>query len=754
MNHLNFKMRNVFLFILLFLSAAAAQNLKTKNNPAPLIPMPDSVEWLKGKFLLSDQTNFTCQPGKLQSYFVDRVNELIGINLKANTRSQARSRIIFNIDGSLIGRGKEFYSLSVSENKIEITALTEEGLFRGSQTLFQLISPSAKSKKDGSPVDITCCKIIDKPKFKWRGLNLDCARHFMSKDFIKRYIDIISYYKMNVLHLHLTDDQGWRIEIKKYPKLTQIGAWRKEADGSTYEGFYTQDDIKEIVAYAQSRFVTIVPEIEMPGHCLAALASYPENSCTGGPFEVINKWGVFDDVYCAGKDSTFIFLESILDEVIKLFPGKYIHIGGDEVPKDRWSKCPRCQARIKAEGLKDEEGLQSYFVKRISNYLNLKGKEVIGWDEILQGGLADGAIVESWQGMNGAALAAKQKHYTISSTYAYTYLSSDVENLDLRIAYSFEPVPKDIPNDQTKFVMGGEASLWTEETLQNEVDGKLFPRLLALSEVFWCAAGKKDYDEFHSRVQNSYEDLKALGIQYGQEAKAISFSTSYDELKKEFIVNVTPGQKEIDIRYTLDGSEPNLSSLSYIGPIEATDQTELKIYAFLNGSFTGKKIELSFEDNKAIKAKLSLANRYNDMYMACGENTLIDGIRGSNDFHDGLWQGFNGVDFEGVIDLGSEKAISEVSPRFLQDMKAWIFMPASVEIALSNDGVNYFRKKIIENNIPQNDSLVVLKDFQASFNNDKARYIKVIGRGIKKCPPWHTGAGQDAWLFIDEIEVK
>ena len=545
-----------------------------QEKPSALIPYPQKVEWLKGKFILTPSSQIICSSLHLQNYFVERIKTLTGLSIESTYNNSAASKIIFSLDSLMKNGGEESYELTVSANIIKVTAPAEEGLFRGMQTIFQLIPPEDKADKNKTSIGIACCNISDSPAFTWRGLNLDCARHFMSKDFIKRYIDILAYFKFNKLHWHLTDDQGWRIEIKKYPLLTKVGAWRKESDGSIYGGFYSQEDIKEIVAYAKSRFITIVPEIEMPGHCLASLASYPQNSCTGGPFEVGTAWGVINDVYCAGNDSTFVFLENILDEVTALFPGNYVHIGGDEVPKFRWKECPKCQARIKTEHLKNEDELQSYFIKRISNYLYSKGKNVIGWDEILQGGLAPGAIVQSWQGAQGTIDAANQGHYTICSPTSNTYLDYDPDDLDLQTAYYFNPIPSELKPDQKKFILGSEANLWTERAPQNLVDGKLFPRLLALTEVCWNNPQIKNYDEFLARVRNSYADLTALGIQYGPESKAISYSTSYDEINKEFKVNITPGQKDLIIRYTEDGIEPDTSSAIYTAPIIINKTTD------------------------------------------------------------------------------------------------------------------------------------------------------------------------------------
>jgi hexosaminidase len=385
---------------------------------------------------------------------------------------------------------------------------------------------------------VPSCEITDEPRFAYRGMHLDVGRHLFPVEYIKRYIDMIALHKMNTFHWHLTEDQGWRIEIKKYPKLTEVGAFRKETivghagkkpavyDGKPYGGFYTQEDIRDIVAYAKSKFITVIPEIEMPGHSLAALAAYPELSCTGGPFEVGTKWGVFDNVYCAGKEETFKFLEDVLTEVIALFPSQYIHIGGDECPKTKWAKCPLCQQRIRQEGLKDEKELQSYFIRRIEKFLISKGKRLIGWDEILEGGLAPEATVMSWRGTAGGIEAAKQGHDVIMSPNKYVYLDyyqCEPEGqplaiggyLPLELVYSFNPQFSELNANEQKHILGLQGNVWSEYlSTPQYMEYMTYPRMFAISEIGWTPASKKDFEDFLARFEVQRKRYDKLGINY------------------------------------------------------------------------------------------------------------------------------------------------------------------------------------------------------------------------------------------------
>jgi hexosaminidase len=462
---------------------------------------------------------------------------LLMTRLQEETKYQANpnasKKIHFNYEENAMPN--EGYSIEITTDNIILTANSESGFFYSLQTLFQLFDVSEKYENS---IMLPTLKITDYPAFKYRGVHLDVCRHYYPKEFIYKYLDMMAAHKMNVFHWHLTEDQGWRIEIKKYPKLTEISSKRSETvvkknfdpfigDGKPIEGYYSQEDIKDIVKYARNRNITIIPEIEMPGHALAALAAYPELSCTGGPFEVGKKWGVYDDVYCAGNEEVFIFLQNVLDEVIELFPSKYIHIGGDECPKTRWKECPKCQQRMKDEGLADEHELQSYFIKRIEKYLNAKGKIIIGWDEILEGGLAPNAVVMSWRGESGGIEAANQNHNVImtpNSTCYFDHYQSDNTDQEpfaigglttLEDVYLYNPIPGELPEDKKKYILGVQSNVWTEYMKTSEhVEYMLFPRLCALSEVAWTNPKDRNYKIFMDRLKIHKTRLEKMEINY------------------------------------------------------------------------------------------------------------------------------------------------------------------------------------------------------------------------------------------------
>ncbi|MBK9592135.1 MAG: beta-N-acetylhexosaminidase [Crocinitomicaceae bacterium] len=402
-----------------------------------LIPEPVLVEKREGFFKINSETVLSYPEDLINEgdYFNKLIDSSSSFQLTKVLKSQSNKseielKIVNDFPAEL--QHGEAYRLIISPEKLQITALTSTGIMRGIQTVRQLFIPAFHSGEKRQAWYLPCLKIEDKPAFEHRGLMLDVCRHFFEKEVIFEYLDLMAFYKMNILHFHLTEDQGWRIQIDKYPLLNTISSYRKEKDGTIYGGFYTKEDLKEIVAYAKERHIVVIPEIELPGHAQAALAAYPEYSCNGGPIEVVNDWGVFKEIYCAGNDSTFKFLEDVLTEVMEIFPSEYIHIGGDEAPKFRWEHCAKCQQRMKDEGLKDEHELQSYFIQRIEKFLNSKGRKLIGWDEILEGGLSENASVQSWRGMDGGLAAAQQKHYVVMSPTSHCYIDYGLDAIDLK----------------------------------------------------------------------------------------------------------------------------------------------------------------------------------------------------------------------------------------------------------------------------------------------------------------------------------
>ncbi len=607
--------------VVFFSTAMIIMGTNINMSKVSIIPKPKEIKIHNGQFKINESTKIIIESDnpKVESvaeYFTKQFNSASGFSLriyKAGKKDGAQNVIVFsdkNLDSSL---GDEGYFLTSNTEKITLNG-TAHGLFYGVQTLFQLLPVEVYSSKKVANVNwsMPAVEIKDKPRFKWRGMHLDVGRHMFPVSFIKKYIDYIAMDKLNTFHWHLTEDQGWRIEIKKYPKLTEIGAWRNgtqigktdSIDNKRYGGFYTQDEIREIVKYAEDRFVTVVPEIEMPGHSVAALSSYPELSCTGGPFEVRTLWGISDDIYCAGNDSVFTFLKNVLTEVMQLFPSKYIHIGGDEAPKDRWEKCQKCQARIEKEGLKNEHELQSYFIKRIEKFLNSKGRQIIGWDEILEGGLAPNAAVMSWRGIEGGINAAKQKHNVVMTPTNYCYFDyyqGQPENeplaiggfLPLEKVYSYEPVPEELNSDEQKYIMGAQANLWTEYIDTPELaEYMTLPRICALAEVGWSPKEKRNLDDFLNRMELHYNRLDQLGINYRWPSlKGLNYKNVFIENATLRIIST---KSNTEIHYTIDRSDPTINSLLYTKPIKVWQSTIFKIKEFASNGKSSPTYEVHY----------------------------------------------------------------------------------------------------------------------------------------------------------------
>lgn len=599
----------VFIFIVNFF-CAAAKSQSSESDPGSVIPRPLAIKTYPGKFIVSSSARIYADPadpglkniGEILSLML---KEQTGVNIaviNSSAPANAKNAIVLTTKNVSDTLGNEGYSLSVRQDQIVLKGLKPAGVFYGIQTLAQLLPPVTEKGKRG--VSIPSADITDKPRFGWRGLMLDAGRYFYSVDFVKKYIDYLAMYKMNVFHWHLTEDHGWRIEIKKYPRLTEVAAWREgtqfdrspgQINNNPHGGYYTQEQIREVVAYAAERYVTVVPEIEMPGHSLAALAAYPELSCTGGPFKMPVRWGIQKDVYCAGNEQTFTFLQDVLTEVAGLFPSPIIHIGGDECPKDRWKACPKCQARIKAEGLKDEHELQSYFIRRIENFLLTKNKRIMGWDEILEGGLAPNASVMSWRGIKGGIEAAKQHHDVIMTPTDYLYFDYYQGEpyhepvaigglLTLEKVYSYEPVPAELSAAEAKYIKGAQGNIWCEYIHSPEkVEYMTFPRAAALAEVVWTAPRLKNWEDFKRRMVYEYKRYEDKGINYSKSAYNVWLKVSVDSVAGKAAVELKTDSYRPEIRYTTDGTEPAANSKLYSGSFSVSMPSIIKAAAFKAG---------------------------------------------------------------------------------------------------------------------------------------------------------------------------
>ncbi|MCZ2460861.1 MAG: family 20 glycosylhydrolase [Chitinophagales bacterium] len=655
------------------------------------------------------------------------------------------------------------YKLTVDGNGITIAGDNANSVFNGIQTLIQLLPAPGSSLR----LPVPYCEITDYPRFSYRGMHLDCCRHFFPIDYIKKYIDFLALHKMNYFHWHLTDDQGWRIEIKKYPKLTQVGGWRNGTiigrypgtgnDSIHYGGFYTQEQIKEIVRYAADRYITVVPEIEMPGHAMAALAAYPYLGCTKGPYEVQQTWGVFDDVFCAGNDSTYTFLQGVLDEVMSLFPSKYIHIGGDECPKTRWKTCPVCQKRIKTEKLKDENALQSYFIQRIEKYVNSKGRSIIGWDEILEGGLAPNATVMSWRGEQGGISAAVQNHDVIMTPGDWCYLDksqSEHEDsitiggyLPVSKVYSYEPVPASLTADQAKHILGAQGNVWTEYIGNTKkLEYMLFPRMSALSEVLWSQKMNRDWSDFERRLLAEFRRYDLWKVNYSDAYFELNTSVLPDS-NHDGILWKIENKFNKPMFMTFEGTD---STWGYNGP--QLIQNTVKARGFFNIDNRTVEVKQNFYFNKATGKNIALAKEPSKNYPGDGAFTLVDGIQNDKGMdRPSQLLGFIGNDCDAIIDLGSPQYLSNVNFHTLKDTGNWIWPPKYVEVFISDDGKNFSSVKRSDDFSSTGRTNVV---FKVNFGLVKTRYIRVLAKNTGVIPNGNPGAGYESWLFADEIEIN
>jgi len=768
----------VRLFLAIYLLFPVLLNAQ-KPGRVQIIPDPVSYESTQGAFTLNPQTIVLLPSNDAEitlasEYLVARLRSATGFPLPVSTtkskKQKTHSVILFQKEKDT-NIHPEGYFLKVESNQITIKSSTGAGAFYAIQSLLQLFPPQLFSTDTHKEVAWTAqnCSIEDYPRFSYRGLHLDVGRHWFPVSFIKKYIDLLAIHKMNRFHWHLTEDQGWRIEIKKYPKLQEIAACRDKTiqghnsdqpqtyDNTRYCHFYTQEEVRDIVEYARQRFITIVPEIEMPGHALAALTAYPELGCEGAGYQTATKWGVFDDVFCAGNEKVFNFIDGVMSEVTSLFPGEYVHIGGDECPKIRWQECASCQRTIKNENLHDEHELQSYFIRRAEKILAKYGKKLIGWDEILEGGLAPTATVMSWRGIDGGIAAAKAGHDAIMTPGSHCYFDfyqSDPASeplaiggyLPLEKVYSYEPIPAELSPEQGKHILGAQGNLWTEYiTTPDKAEYMAYPRASALAEVVWSPKENRNWDDFRSRIRKHFQILDALNVNYARSFFDIASQFSMGK------VSLTCADPTVQIRYTTDGTEPSLESTIYTTPFTLSQSATIKANAWQGGKSLGKTFSIQLTVHKATGKPYTLSSQP-DTYKGGEQFALTNGVTGNMRTWN-AWVGLAGKDLDPVIDLGEVTTINRVYTNYVNSKKSWIHPPKSIEVLVSEDGLSFTSQGI--RSIDSEEKMNSGKErILFSLSGVKARYVKIIATNIGIIPEGYQGAGQNAWLFLDEIVVE
>ncbi len=665
-----------------------------------------------------------------------------------------RRPLTFKSDTSL---AEEAYVLSVEAVGVTIAAGDKAGAVHGLVSLRQML-PIACETGTCESVKLPLVRISDSPSYPHRGLLLDACRHFQPIDRVKHLIDQLALHKMNVLHWHLTEDQGWRIEIAAYPRLTEVGAWRTEKDSSQHGGFYTKAEIREVVDYAAVRGVEIIPEIELPGHSRAAIAAYPWLSCTGEALPVPNDWGVFKDIYCAGNDSTLAFLKTVLDEVVELFPSRYVHIGGDEAPKVRWSACEKCQTRIAANHLHAEHDLQSWFINEIGAHLATHGKTLIGWDEILEGGIPEGATVQSWRGVDGGIQALRAGHDAILSPTSHCYFDYPLQATDLAEVYTFGTVLDAIPRDAPGRLLGGECNMWTEHAPAHLVDAKIFPRLVAMSEVLWGTADTARYDAFLARLDRHYDRLDAQGVDFGLETVPVTATSHIED--GQLSVLIEPAMRGVTGNAgfvpTITGIPEQVTALPATFTIDGLGEVRAEI--------THRHRILDLPERFPVAGHLGLAASHVDMrhtpspyYPGGGPEGLADGWRGSTDFRDGHWQASQGEDMGVQLAWPQTVQVDSVTVQFYLYQDAWIFLPDKIQLAYStsDDEVDILAFMPAELGWPpvqepDDRQTIVSLTLPLDVRTD-AVWFQAFNSG--PCPDWHDAATEPTWLFMDEFVV-
>lgn len=776
MKRISFNLMGV-LCILFSTCFYACSEKRTLNSDYEIIPKPLDVN-CKGdaSFLLKDGVAVIYPENnrKMQDnaeFLVDYVERQTGVKLTSHAGMPVDGAICLTLD--LNDDNAEAYKLIVNDKRVCISGASEAGVFYGIQTLRKSL-PVAQDIN----VNLSAVEIYDKPRFAYRGAMLDVARHFYTVDEVKTFIDMLALHNINRFHWHLTDDQGWRIEIKKYPKLMSVASERKETvvgrwysgiyDGKPYGGYYTQDELRDVIDYAAKRHITIIPEVDLPGHMQAALTAYPELGCTGGPYEVRTIWGVSQDVLCVGNDFTLQFVKDVLSEVADIFPSEYIHIGGDECPKVRWEKCPKCQERIKSLGLKSdakhtkEQRLQSYMIQEAAKYLKEKGKRIIGWTEILEGGLVPDATLMSWIGESGGIEAAHQHHDVIMTPNTYLYFdyyqSKKVEDEPLAIGgylpiektYNYEPMPKELTEEEQQYIKGVQANLWTEYIpIFSQAQYMVLPRLGAAAEVQWTDPSKKDYKDFLRRVPHLVAVYDCYGWNYATHVYDVNVDMKADTVNH--VLNVQLSTMADDpIYYTLDGQDPTEKSLKYTKPFTIDQSVVLKTMV-VHPDRTSKISVDTIRFNKATLKPVVLLQPNESRFSPDGPVVLVDGRNGNHSFDTGAWLAVAGNDLEAVINMQAETILSSASVHVYVRKDAWLFDARGFSVSVSSDNKNYKEVASQEYKQMQESDSDGIIEHELSFDPCKATYVKIKVISEKSMPDWHWDAGKAPFLLVDEI---
>lgn len=757
------------------LTLSACTPTKREVGNLNVIPQPQEVvqNFQENPFVIHSGTKIVYPAGneKLErtaEFLASYIKEATGLTVQCTTENKESDAIILSVDTAI--KQKEGYRLEVTSNNIRLAGGSEAGVFYGIQTLHKSM-PVTKDRESASAIPAGI--VNDYPRFDYRGFMVDVGRHYFPVSYLKQIIDMLALHNINYFHWHLTEDQGWRIEIKKYPKLTEIGSTRprtlmdwstREYDETPHSGFYTQEEAKEIVKYAADRFITVIPEVDLPGYMMAALASYPELGCTGGPYEIPCEWGVFPDVLCGGNTKALEFAKDVLNEIMDIFPSPYIHIGGDECPKVRWKECPKCQAKIRELGLKDtpkhnkENRLQTYFMAEVGKVISERGRKMLGWDEMLEGGLAPGATVMSWTSPRGGIETVRLHHNAIMTPIQYLYFSNPTYNRikgtkSLERVYTFEPVSDELTEEEKQYIIGAQGCIWTEWTRDSlKMEWQILPRMAALSEIQWTEPAHKDFDGFLNRLPALLAIYKDRGYDFRQDIYDVTIQVVPEEQEgKAKVFFLTFDNAEV--HYTLDGSEPNAQSSLYTDTLHLDKDAVIQAIAVRpQGNSSISKEEIHF--NAVTMKPATLNVEPHKSYTFQGGSTLTDGLYGDLNYRSGRWVGFYGNNPDITIDMQEPKEISSAFINTLLNPGDAIFGATGLKIEISDDGKVF--REIASKKIPvlEKGTKMQIRKEEISFDKVKTRYVRIIAETTSKLPAWHSMPGKNAFLFVDEIGVE